>query len=79
MNDFADSLNTITDPVIGCASGVLRPEEEMREVIEKQMNNVLRACTHTIGLGDPYRGGFTGVEVCFFIFSLCPFSFSFFP
>ena len=48
----------------GCASGILRPEEERSEVIEEQMDLVLRACALEVGLGDPSRGGFTGVKVC---------------
>ena len=63
INDLADTLNTFTDPVTGCASGMLHPEEEMRAVIDKQLDKSLRPCALEVGFGDPFRSGFTGVKV----------------
>ena len=63
INDLSDTLNTFTDPITGCASGVLRPEDEMRAVVDGQLDKTLRECALEVGLGDPFRSGFTGVEV----------------
>ena len=63
INDLADTLNTFTDPITGCASGMLRPEDEMQAVIDLQLDKSLRQCTLEVGFGDPFCSGFIGVEV----------------